>query len=356
MGTSNKTKSLNFLGWRSWHPWVCWWWCIGVSTWYLGMPILGGMGPWLLWKNSSHDMYNVQFSMGDSLINWEVTMLRICFAFCCVCVYFSFFKVALSISPWMVSTRVPREGPPRGVIWFSTNPRGSHLQFGSFILWSWMVYIGANHAPWQHGTLVSNLKKHQFLGLGSHLKFQVIKEELSRRYIAIYSSSIGYDSPWLHRHLVLKKHDDRWNHSISAEKASVVDSQIVLGRTAFQHTVMHSAKFKFSRFPTHSVLELLVLLGHIHFSWSRSCLRMDAAFHVFQQWNGGCEWIALAATRHPLSPRIDAFTAFLCLNWQCWKLRWEALEVGLQKSWTEGDTSYLTWAIWVFDFSNLPVV
>ena len=63
---------------------------------------------------------------------------------------------------------------------------------------------------------------HQFLGLGGqHLEFQVIKEELSRRYTAIYSSSIGYDSPWLHRHLVLKKHDDRWNHSISAKKTSI---------------------------------------------------------------------------------------------------------------------------------------
>lgn len=173
---------------------------------------------------------------------------------------------------------------------------------------------------------VSNLKKHQFLGLGGHLEFQVIKEELSRRYTAIYSSSIGYDSPWLHRHLVLKKHDDRWNHSISAKK------------TAFQHTVMHSANFNpldSQLIPYGNYMEFpLWVISYIHFSWSRSCLRMDAAFHVFQQWNGGCEWIALAATRHPLSPRIDAFTAFLCLNWQCWKLRWEALEYGLLKSLT----------------------
>lgn len=257
----------------------------------------------------------------------------------------------------MVSTRVPKRDPCGVSFDFQKNSKGI-----SFAVW-FLYSLELDGLYWGKPCTLAALSdgfricfNHQFLGLGGHLEFQVTKEELSRRYTAIYSSSIGYDSPWLHRHLVLKKHDDRWNHSISAEKASVVDSQIVLGRTAFQHTVMHSAKFKFSRFPTHSVLELLVLLGHIHFSWSRSCLRMDAAFHVFQQWNGGCEWIALAATRHPLSPRIDAFTAFLCLNWQCWKLRWEALEVGLQKSWTEGDTSYLTWAIWVFDFSNLPVV
>ena len=207
-------------------------------------------------------MWNVQFSMGDSLINWEMVLRNMNIAMrglvkheihVSVCVYLSFFKVALSISPWMVSTRVPKEGPPQGVIWFSKKIQGDlicslvPLFFGAgwFILGQTM-HLGST-APWFRICL-----NHQFLGLGGHLEFQVIKEELSRRYTAIYSSSIGYDSPWLHRHLVLK-HDDRWNHSISAKK------------TAFQHIVMHSAKSKFSRFPTHSVWELhgISTLGHI---------------------------------------------------------------------------------------------
>ena len=228
----------------------------------------------------------------------------------------------------MVSTRVPKRDP-RGVSFdFQKNSKGI-----SFAVW-FLYSLELDGLYWgKPCTLAARHRwfricfNHQFLGLGGHLEFQVIKEELSRRYIAIYSSSIGYDSPWLHRHLVLKKHDDRWNHSISAEKNQHFSTQWC--------TVQNLNPLDSQLIPYGNYMEFpLWVISYIHFSWSRSCLRMDAAFHVFQQWNGGCEWIALAATRHPLSPRIDAFTAFLCLNWQCWKLRWEALEYGLLKSLT----------------------
>lgn len=146
MGTSNKTKwALNFLGWRSWHPWVCWWWCIGVSTWYLGMPIWGDgsmavVKKLVTWNHVKCTVFHGRFSN-----QLRVTMLRIwiCFAFCCNCqtwtmlwcVCCSFFKVALSISPWMVSTRVQKEGPPRGAIWFSPkNSKG--ISFAVWFLYS----------------------------------------------------------------------------------------------------------------------------------------------------------------------------------------------------------------------------
>jgi len=60
---------------------------------------------------------------------------------------------------------------------FQKNPRGSHLQFGSFILWSWMVYIGANHAPWQHGTLgFESVSTISFSGLAVIWNFKSLRK------------------------------------------------------------------------------------------------------------------------------------------------------------------------------------
>lgn len=71
--------------------------------------------------------------------------------------YISFFRgICQYLHEW--SLLESQRGTPAGChLIFKKTPRGSHLQFGSFILWSWMVYIGANHAPWQHFRMLSNL-------------------------------------------------------------------------------------------------------------------------------------------------------------------------------------------------------
>lgn len=177
------SKELKFLKWelpiRQNEPWTSWDGGVGILEFAGGGVLELAPGIWecrfwgdgsmavvkklVTWNHVKCTVFHGRFSnqLRDGAQNMNIAMRGLVKheIHVSVCVYLSFFKVALSISPWMVSTRVPKEGPPQGVIWFSTNPRGSHLQFGSFILWSWMVYIGANHAPWQHGTLVSNLFK-----------------------------------------------------------------------------------------------------------------------------------------------------------------------------------------------------